>query len=256
MFTSSNSSLPGGFTNAAPWQTMAAAGTNDPTWAQAYWDDFNQFLPALYSVVGVGTPVVAVSSLGPGGQVSLTTSAAANDTTNLQVATPTFQLTPGHHLFFKAYMAINGTLAAENIYAGLFPVGASPLAANDFLGFICATGQANWIFRSRVAGVNTDVALPPALVSVLGAPLELGFHVDRQQNVEIFLNPTTGNNPISPAAASTGAAVGRVASLQSIPSNPPIVLTQVLLSPTVGIQTTAAATKTLNVDYMVCTAER
>jgi hypothetical protein len=172
------------------------------------------------------------------------------------VAVATYQLTPNHHLFFKAFMAVNGTLATENIYAGLFPVGATPLTATDFLGFICASGQSNWIFRSRVASVNTDIALPASLVTVLGAPLELGFHVDKQQNVEIFFNPTTGNNPISASASAAGQPRGRVASLQSIPSNPPIVLTQVLLSPTVGLNTQSAATKTLNVDYMVCSAER
>ena len=254
MFTSQTTNNPGGVTNAAQRQTMAAAGTPDPTWSQLYVDDFNQFLAAQYSVVGVGTPVVAAVA-GRGGLVLLTTTLAAGDTTNLQLAFAGFQATPNKQMFFKALVTPTTTPTAD-IAVGLFPVGATPLAATDFLGFICAAGQRNWIFRSRIASVNTDVALPTNLVAVDGTAIELGFHVDVQGNIEVFFNPTTGNVAIVNPLTTPAATRGRVASIQSPTSGVQFAPTQVLLSPTVSVRSASTSAAVLSIDYLVCSAER
>jgi hypothetical protein len=255
MFTSDTSNSPGGLTNASAWQTMAEAGTPDPTWSQMYYDDFMQYLAAQYSVVGTGTPVVAQAA-GKGGLVNLLTTAAAGDTANLQLPVASYQATPGKHLFFKALLTPVST-AATDLYAGLFPVGANPLAATDFIGFVRLTGSTQWTFRMRIASVNTDTLLPATLTTADGTALELGFHIDTQGNVELFWNPSTGNVPLSAAnAAVPGQSRGRVASFQNATSGPQISLTQVLLAPTVGIRTTGAAARNFNVDYLVCSAER
>lgn len=252
MYTSQTTNNPGGVTNASPWQTMWAAGTPDPTWSQLFTDDFNQYNAANYSIVGVGTPVVALTA-GKGGLLSLTTSAAAGDTTNLQGPIGAYVATPGKHLFFKAALQPINTSAAD-LYVGLFPVGASPIAATDFLGLVCLTGTRTWLFRSRIASVNTDTPLPAALVVADGTPLELGFHIDIQQNVEVFFNPTTGNNRASSSSSSVFPA--RVAAMQSIPGGAQNSLTQVALAPTVGLRTTGAAAKQLLVDFLVASSER
>lgn len=253
--TSQTTNNPGGVTNAAPWQTMAMAGMPDPTWSQLYFDDFNPFLAAPYSTVGVGTPVVAAVA-GLGGLVSLTTSGAINDTTNLQLLLASYQATPNKQMFFKTSFTPGAVIATENIYAGLFPVGASPLAAADFIGFTCAAGQTGWVFTARIGGVSTVVPLPASCVLAASTPTELGFYIDRGGNIAIFWNPTTGNNPISASASATGQPRGRVASLLQPTSGTPLALTQVILAPTIGIQTTSAATKTMNVDFLVCIGER
>lgn len=254
MFNSQTTNNPGGVTNAAPRQTMAMAGTPDPTWSQLYVDDFNQFLAAQYSIVGVGTPVV-VAVAGKGGLVSMTTSAAVGDSTNLQLAFAGFQAVVNKQLFFKAQIT-PVTSPTADIAVGLFPVGATPLAATDFIGFICATGQRAWIFRSRIGSVNTDTPLPTNLVAVDGTPIELGFHIDLQGNVEIFFNPTTGNVAIVNPAVSIAATRGRVASLQAASTGPAISLTQVLLAPTVSVRTQATSASVVTVDYLVCSSER
>lgn len=253
-FDSLTSRDPNGLTNAAQWQTMGASGIPDPTWAQVYSDDFNQYLAALYSVSGQGTPAVTQAS-GLGGIINMATSGAAADTTNLQITQAGFQATPGKHLFFKAEFTPVSTAAAD-LYFGLFPVSASPLAAADFIAFICATGQNQWILRSRVGGVNNDIPLPANLLKVDGTVIELGFHVDRQGNIEAFFNPTTGSNPISASASAGGQPRGRVASYVNPVNGTQLSPTQVLLSPTAGIRTTGAAVRSMTVDFLVCSAER
>lgn len=256
MFNSQTTNNPGGVTNAAPWQTMQQAGTPDPTWSQLYYDDFCAYLAALYSVAGVGTPVVAAAAVA-GGAVSLTTSGAIGDTTNLQLATANFQATPNKHLFFKALFTPGASIATENLYAGLFPVGTTPLTATDFIGFTCASGGTTWVFTMRIGSVSTVVPLPAACVLAASTPTELGFHIDRQGNIEIFWNPTTGNNPVSPSQAATGTpARGRVASWVNASNVTPLALTQVLLAPTIGLNTQSAAAKTINVDFLAASAER
>lgn len=252
-FQTQSTGMPGGFANAAQWQTMGEAGTPDPTWSQMFEDDFVQYVASSYVLNGAGTPAAALAA-GIGGLLNLVTTAANLDTTNLQLPVACYQATPGKNLFFKALIKGVAT-ASSDIYAGLFPVSATAIDANDFLGFVCLTGQTNWIFRSRIGGVNTDTALPANFVHTDGTSEELGFFIDRQGNIAIFYNPTTGNNPISAAAAASNQPRGRVAALLNTTtfSNS---LTQVALSPTVGIRSNSTAAKTLQIDFLVCSAER
>ena len=252
-FHSLTTNNPNGVTNAAPWQTMAASGVPDPTWSQLYYDDFMQYLAALYSVVGTGTPVVAQTT-GKGGNISLTTTGAAADTANIQLPAASYVLTAGKHHFFKAKLTPVSSAAAD-VYAGLFPVGANPLAATDFLGFVCLTGTSTWILRSRVASVNNDIVLPANLTKIDGTAVELGFHVDEQGNIEAFWNPTSG--PTKPQVNLTAiVSDGRVASFVNATSGTQLAPTQVAMAPTVGIRTTGAAVRSLTVDFMVASSER
>lgn len=254
-FSSLTTAMPNGLTNASGVQTMAEAGTPDPTWSQMFFDDFLQFLAAQYSLVGVGTPVVAQAA-GKGGLINLLTTAAAADATNIQLPTAAYQATPGKHLFFKALLTPVSTAAAD-VYCGLFPVGANPLAATDFIAIVVLTGTRLPILRLRSASVNTDVAFPAACVIADGTAVELGFHVDQQGNVEAFWNPTTGaTTPVNSTANPPVNAKGRVAAFQNATSGPQIALTQTLLSPTMGLRTTGAAARNLNLDFLVCSSER
>ena len=251
MFTSRSSGMPFGVTNAADWQTMARAGLLDPTWAQTFAEDFNQYVAGAWSLTGVGTPAAALAA-GQGGLLNLATTAANGDTSTLQLPVAGFQATPGKPLFFK-FKWTPVASASSDVLVGLAPVGASPLTAADGLFFLRATGQSQWIFRSRIGGVNTDTPLPATCLSVDGTAEELGFFIDQQGNIAMFWNPTTGPN--SPINAAAGAPRGRVASLQNTPSFTNS-LTQVLLSPTVSIKSNTAAAKNATLDFLVVSSER
>ena len=250
-FSTLTTSFGNGLTNADPWQTMGTAGTPDPTWSQMFVDDFNDYIAARYSLTGVGTPAAAlVSTQGPGGILQLSTSAATNDTSVLQLAVAPVLVNGsqlGKPFFWKARISL-GSGAVSTVAAGMMSTNANPVLNNvDGMYFLKASGGQTWTFQVVVGGVTVSTPIPTSLVSVDVTYVELGFALDYQGNIAIFFNPTTGN--VSPAVQN-GAPRGRVAAVYS----PTLPAGQ--LNPTISISNTSASVKTAFVDYQMFSAER
>lgn len=247
-YASLSTQFPGGLTNAAPHQTMSEAGTPDPCWSQLYHNDFNNFVAADFTQSGAGTPTYALSaSYGPGGVVALGTTATLNDSANIFQPVGSFQLTPNKHQFFKTRLQVPVGAAAAQIYAGLSINAATAVGASDGLFFFKAAGSSTFVLRSIIGGVTTDTALPAACTIADATWIELGFHIDLQGNVEIFFNPTTGNNNPN---ANQSTYRGRVASAVGLS------LTQALLAVCAGVVNGAATARTLAIDYLTMSSER
>lgn len=246
MYSSQSTQLPGGFTNAAPHQTMSEAGTPDPSWSQMYHNDFNTFVAADLTQSGVGAPTyAAVANRGPGGILALQTSGAAGDSANVFQPVASFQLTLGKHLFFKTRFQVTANSQADTLYAGLSASGATAIGTTDGLFFYKAPGQTGFVLRSVIGSAITDTPLPAACAIADATYLELGFHIDQAGNVEAFFNPTTGNVPVP-----VGSARGRVASVQGL------ALTQLILAVCAGVLNGAASSSTMAIDYLTVSAER
>lgn len=239
---------PNGATNAAPWQTLAMAGQEDPTWAHQDCDDFDQRVTTNYTTSVVGTSATTLIPF-DGGAVLLSTSAGIADAIYEQRVSAGHKLNAGKDAFFK-FRGVLSDVVASVFHCGLIASAAAPLAAADGLYIVKATGQAGLSLVSKVGGVSTTVAFPATALLVNAVPFELGIHVDAQGNVEAFFNPTTGSNPISASAAAAGQARGYVARLIA-PG-----VTQVLLTPSWGLLNAAAAIKTLTVDYFQASVNR
>ena len=259
-FGNKSTRTPSGSTNAAPWQTMANAGTQDPTWVHEYFNDFNTYLPSDWVVTLTGTGTSALTPY-DGGALLSTTSAGIADANYYQLAAAGFKI--GSTLsgtgiqpkdtFFK----YNGALSDVTnciFYAGLVAESTTPLAATDGLYIFKNTGSSLLYLISKIGGVTTTVPFPAACVPTAGVAFEVGFHVDYLGNVEAFFNPTTGDNPVGYAQAALGQSVGRVASLLQSGASP--VVTSVLLSPSFGMLNASAAARTLTTDYIVAERHR
>lgn len=250
-FTNLSTRNPNGVNNCAPWQTMANAGHNDPTWSHQYSNDFDTYAPGDWGVTVIGTGTQALIPY-DGGAILLSNSAGIADASYLQPAVASFQLLATKEVFFKFNGVLSDVLNGV-FFAGLIAKSATPLAAADGLYILKPTGAAALQLVSVIGGVTTVVAFPAASIPVAGIAFEVGIHVDFQGNVEAFFNPTTGFNPITPANAAAGQARGRVASA-AFPSAP--ALTQVLLAPSFGLLNSTAAVRTLTVDYVVAARNR
>jgi hypothetical protein len=244
--TSRTTNFPHGATNARHNQTFGMSGVQDPSWSQLYHNEFNNFAATDFTQSGVGAPTYSLSaSLGPGGVVTLNASNGTADSANLFQPVGSFQFIQGKHQFFKArlYTPVGQLNAA--IYAGLTANAASAVAANDGLFIYKAAGQVLWWLRSIVGGAITDTPLPAACVAPDQTWIEVGFHVDDQNNVEIFWNPTTGT-----ASPAPGGFRGRVA------MGAQLNLTQALLAVCVGVINASATARTLGVDFLTVSSER
>ena len=241
MFNSQTTRMPNGVTNAAPWQTLGAAGFPDPTFAQVYAEDFNTFTAGDFTFTAVGTPTQALTAAA-GGQLRLTNTTGSTDACYAQLVTAGFQLTPGTDSFFKfkgkASIVANGT-----VYAGLIATSTTPLAASDGLFVKAVAGVLTLV--SVVGGTTPSVAFPTSEVLVAATDFEIGIHVDYLGNVEAFFNPSTGANQ-----PSTSVPRGRSCALYA-PG-----VTQALLAPSFGILNGAGTARTLDVDYVVAAVER
>jgi hypothetical protein len=241
--------MPQGVTNAAPWQTMGQAGVPDPTWNHTFTDDFDKFLATDYTttLVGAGTNALAVGYQG-GGLASFTAAAGIADAVFNQLAQAGFQAAPLKDTFFKWSGQLSEVVNCV-MYAGLIIKSTTPLAAADGIYFLKATGQAAFVLRTSIGGVNTDLPLPASAVAVAATDFELGFHVDPAGNIEVFFNPSTGN--ARPAGGSVPVALGRLASATN-----PALITQTFLSPSFGLLNSTAVARTLTTDYVVASRAR
>ena len=262
-FSTLSSSFPNGVNNCDPYQTMAQAGTPDPTFAAVWADDFLNYTAANYTntVVGTGaaSQVASAATYGAGGYEVLTTSAGATDAVYQQLATAPFLLNTSsnlgvHALFFKAKFQLSDATNCD-FYCGLMAVSTTPLSGTvDGVYIQKLTGQTGFTLQVVSGGVVLQsVPLPALCVAAAATPIELGIMVDWQQNVAAFWNPTTGNQPRANPAAPAGASDGRVASY--IPALGAL-LSPAAVTPSIGIRNGAAAIKTCAVDFLVATYER
>src|ERR1035437_10026068 len=202
---------PNGANNCAPWQTLAMAGQEDPSWAHQDFDDFDQRVTTNYTTTVVGTSSVALAAF-DGGAVVLSTSAGIADAIYEQRVAASHKLNAGKDAFFK-FRGQLSDVTASVFHCGLIATSATPLAAADGLYIVKATAQAGLSLVSKVGGVSTTVAFPAACVLVAATPFELGIHVDAQGKVDTHINPTTGRNPNTSAQVVAGATRGPVARL-------------------------------------------
>jgi hypothetical protein len=230
---------PNGLTNAAPGQTMADAGMLDPTWYYDDTDDFMCYAAGFYTATVVGTGAITQTAL-DGGAVLLSTSAGAADAVYAQRVVASHKLIAGKDTFFK-FRGILSDVLADVFYCGLLSTSATPLSAPDGVYLLKATGQAALSLVSKIGGVTTTVALPASNLLVNAVAFELGIHIKPNGDIAAYFNPSTGQSTT---------ARGPVARLFQ-PA-----LTQVLLSPSFGLLNSAAAIKTLTVDYFVAASQR
>ena len=256
-FNNKTTRTPTGTTNAAPWQTMANCGSQDPTWVHEYFNDFNTYLPSDWTVTLTGTGTSAVTPF-DGGALLSTTTAGATDANFYQLAAAGFKLgsqiagTP-KDTFFK-YSGVLSDVINSAFYAGLIITSTTPLTATDGLYIYKATGSSAMALVSKIGGVTTTVPFPALCVPTNAVQFEVGIHVDPLGNVEAFWNPTTGDNPVGYAQAAVNQPVGPVAKLLQTGAN--AVVTSQLLNVSFGVQNGAAVAKTLTTDYIVTERHR
>ena len=237
MPASQTTRMPNGVTNAAPWQTLAAAGFEDPSWAYQDFNDFDHYTAGEWTITNTGTGAPAALAY-QNGAITIPTSIGAADATYMQRPVASHKLALGDDYFFK----FGGLLSEVTncvFHCGLIATSATPVAAADGIFFVKATGQAGLVLNSVIGGVTTSVALPAWANLVAATYFELGFHVTQGGDIEVFCNPTTGSNPVNPANGHGFCAVIR---------NPAI--TQVLLNLSMGLLNSSGVIRNITCDYI------
>jgi hypothetical protein len=224
---------------------MTRSAVMDQSVTHQFFDDFTEYVAAAWTVSNTGVTPTNALTAEDGGVLLNTTTAGATDATFLQKPSASFKFVAGKQAFFKARLKMSDATASD-VYAGMIATSATPLAANDGLYFFKATGQTGWILRSSIGGVNTDTALPAALVAANATYLEVGFAFDGS-SVFVYFNSPIGTQTFDPATMNRG----HVAVFSAAGA-----LTTALVTPSFGVRNGAAAIKTMSVDYVLASFER
>ena len=267
---SSVTRMPKGVTNAAPWQTLGNAGFLDPSWAHVFFDDFDPYVAATYTVGGTGGAVAAIA--GRGGLISATTPAVGADAVTIQRATATFSMQntttiEGNRstaqVFFK--IALYNTVAAATgaIITGIVD---SVTAPNNGYAIERSAGGV-WtlaVFSGSATALAT--ATLPTVTETLyqasqttGQPFELGIYVNEIGDIGAFVNPTTGsvggsgNTPNTFITGTSGR--GPVAVIPNS-AYTPVAIQTTYLAPGFSYTNSAGQAGGIDIDYILAAQDR
>lgn len=240
--TSTN--IPNGVNNAPLGSAMDISAVPDPTVSHLFFDDFDRFAAADWTITNVGvTPTNALTAEN-GGALLTTTTTGATDSSFLQRTAAAFAFTAGKQSFFKARFKPSDATTSD-FYAGVIATSTTPLAAADGVFFFKATGQTGWVLRTINGGTTVDLPLPAACVAANATYCEVAFAYDGK-DLYAFFNSVIGTQTFNPATMNRD----YVAVLRA-PS-----LTSALLNISFGLRNGAAAAKTLTTDYILASFER
>lgn len=223
---------------------MANAQAPDPSLVQTYHNDFNTFVAADLTETLVGTGTSAVQAV-DGGAVLVTTTAGIADANYYQVPAANFKATVGRSLFFKFRGTLSNVLT-DVFYAGMIITSATPLAAANGIFIRKPTAAAALELVCKVGSAETIATFPAAALLVAATPFEIGFELEPGGNINAYFNPPAGSYITNGITGNRGPVATLVA--PTLPT--------ALLAPSFGVLNSAAAARTLSVDYVTAVRER
>lgn len=136
-----------GLTTVPKANPLGMYGLPDPTEWHSYFNDFDHYVAANWTVTAVGTGTAALTNI-DGGALLLTNSAADNDSIQLQQVGESFALTAGKRAFFKARFKVSDATQSDLIIG---------LCVTDttLMGATAGAGVTDGIFFSKDDGVAT-----------------------------------------------------------------------------------------------------
>jgi hypothetical protein len=223
-----------------PFQPLAFYGNRNPFFYHEWEDDFDVFNAAYVATKTTGTAGVIA---GDGGILQLVTAATLNDLTSIQLPAASFSFTAGKKSFFLCRLSIDDATNGE-FNVGLMNTTATPFAPTDGLYFKKAAGATTLVLASMNGSVETDIAIPASLYPANATNIDLGWYVDRKQNVFAYVG-----NPL------VGYVQQNVASLGPNAKGTPA-LTAANLNLTLAVGAGTAAARTMKVDFAMAAKER
>jgi hypothetical protein len=275
MTTASNVPVryPSGVTTDPKSGILANFGLPNPLFYNVIEDDFNGGLNTNLWTKYLASAGTVAPVAGDGGRLLFTTAATSGDVVAIQPSVGVMTLTALKKTFFVTRLRVSSIAAAgPTVVAGLIDVTATPnLTITDGLYFSINNGVAT--FNATVGSVTTTIALPTTCYATQANPIatamvattdyDMGFFVDRNQNIAIFFAqqlvgwlPQSGTGAVYPNDGVTVAPnPGPAASLNQ--STTAVTLTTALLAPALVLsEGTGAAAVTMNSDFILAAKER
>ena len=226
---SSTTRFPNGVTNVGEDTIFAAMGQLAPTKFHTYWEDFDYYTAANWTVTETQAGATQALTDGDGGLLLLTNSAADDDLVALQKVGESFRFAAGKKLWFEARLKVSDATQSD-LTVGLQITDTSPLDVTDGVFFIKADGSTSVTLR-----VEKDNVASTATVGTMADAtfITLAFYYDGVSQVQYAVNGVVG---------------GAVA-VTNLPDDEDLTVS-------FAIQNGEAAAKTMTVDYIFVAEDR
>lgn len=222
---------PRGVTNVGEGDIFNSLKMPDPTLFHTYFNDFDHFVAADWTVTETQVGATQALTDGDGGLLLLTNTAADNDLNSIQKVGESFRFESGKKLFFKARVRVSNATQTD-LVIGLVITDTTPLDVTDGVFFYKADDAATIALIAEKDNVQVSSG---AIATLADATLvDLAFFYD-------------GGDRIYYAVA--GSVLGYISPSTSFPNDEDLTITLTL-------QNGSAVAHTLAIDYVFAAKER
>lgn len=182
--------FPNGVTNISANKTMSSFGMPDPTSWHVFFDDFDRFVAADWTITtteaGAGSATEALTDV-DGGALLITNDAADDDADFFQKVGESFKMESGKKAFFKARFKVSDATQSDFVM-GLQITDTTPLDATDGIYFMKDDGDASLdVYCRKDATTGSTSATAIATVSD-DTFLSVGWYYDGVNKVYYYVN--------------------------------------------------------------------
>ena len=223
---------PNGLTNANPQGPLGNSLSPDPSKMHEFFDDFDTYVAADWTVTEVGVATQALTA-GDGGLLLITNAAADNDSSFSQNLVASFSMEAGKRAFFKARFKVSDATQSD-FQIGLVVTDTTPFDATDGIYFMKDDGDAQLDVYVRKDATTGSTSATNIATVVSDTFMTVGFEYNGKDACAFYVNDTK----VSTLSASS------------------TYLPDTTLAVSFGIQNGEAVAKTMTLDYIFAAKER
>lgn len=224
-----------GVTNVAESTTLGTYIAPDPTQVHTWFDDFDQYVAADWTITETGTGTRAVGNLDNG--ILVVTNGASDDDANFlqwsgntnAATVETWKFVSGKPLWFKSRFKISDATQSD-LVLGLQITDTTPLAVSDGVYFLKADGSTTLNLLVTKNSTSTTTA---AATLANDTYVTVGFVYDGASRIDIYVNDVRVGSSVT----------------TNLPDDEELTIS-------FGIQNGEAVAKVLSLDYIFVSKER
>jgi hypothetical protein len=222
--------FPNGVTNVGEDSPFADLAMPAPTKFHTYYEDFDYYVAANWTVTETQAGATQALTDGDGGLLLITNTAADNDLVALQKVGESYRFASGKELFFEARLKVSDATESD-VVIGLQITDATPLDVSDGVFFIKADGSTSVSLLVEKNGTATTTSSVATMAN--DTFISLGFYYDGASSIQYFVNGVVKGTSVT----------------TNLPDDEDMTVS-------IALQNGEAVAKTMTVDYVFVAKER
>jgi len=222
--------FPNGVTNVGEDSPFADLTMPAPTKFHTYYEDFDYYVAANWTVTETQAGATQALTDGDGGLLLITNTAADNDLVALQKVGESYRFASGKELFFEARLKVSDATESD-VVIGLQITDATPLDVSDGVFFIKADGSTSVSLLVEKNGTATTTSSVATMAN--DTFISLGFYYDGASSIQYFVDGVVKGTSVT----------------TNLPDDEDMTVS-------IALQNGEAVAKTMTVDYVFVAKER